>query len=456
MADGLRRLLVVEDDTGLQKQLRWSLEDYEVLIAGAREQALTMLRRYEPAVVLQDLGLPPDPTGTREGFSALDEILREAPYTKVIVITGNGDRENAVEAIARGGYDFCAKPLDLDVLRLIVTRAFRLHELEAENRKLRSWSATRLGGIIGTSEAMLRACRMAEKVAPTDATILLLGETGTGKELFARALHQLSARTEGPFIAINCAAIPETLLEAELFGYERGAYTGAERQTKGKIELANGGTLLLDEIGDMPAALQTKLLRFLQERTVERVGGREPIPVDVRIICATHQNLGDLIQSGRFREDFYYRISEVTVKIPPLRERSGDAILLARHFLQQAASRHGRRIRGFTSDALAAIESHEWKGNVRELENAINGAVIMCEGTQVSEADLGLSVSEEHKVRCATLRQARADAERSAIQRALSVADGKLARAADLLGVTRPTLYDLMAKLGIERAQGGE
>lgn len=453
MVDRADTLLIVEDDVGLQKQLRWSFDGYNVVAAEDRSTALTMLRRHEPAVVLQDLGLPPDPTGTKEGFATLRDILREAPYTKVIVITGNGDRDNAVASIAMGAYDFCAKPLDLEVLRLIVTRAFKLHELEEENQRLSAPSGTPLDGIIGASDAMLRACRLVEKVGPTDATILLLGETGTGKELFARALHRLSARSDGPFVAINCAAIPETLLEAELFGYERGSYTGAERQTKGKIELANGGTLLLDEIGDMATALQTKLLRFLQERTLERIGGREEISVDVRIVCATHQDLGGLIGAGRFREDFYYRISEVKVAIPPLRERAGDAAILARYFLKQAAARHGRAVRGFSPDALRAIETHEWKGNVRELENTINSAVIICDGTQITEEELGLATAGG-ETQITTLRQARADAEKVAVQRALAVSDGNLARAADLLGITRPTLYDLMERLGIERPHG--
>lgn len=455
MTNDVRTLLVVEDDVGLQKQLRWSFEDYEVVQAEDRPTALAMVRRFEPPVILQDLGLPPDPGGTEEGFASLNEILAIAPHSKVIVITGNGERDNAVRAVALGAYDFCTKPLDLDILRIIVMRAFRLHELEDENRKLRSGATSPLEGIIGASEAMMKVCRLVEKVGPTDATILLLGETGTGKELFARALHRLSGRSDGPFVAINCAAIPESLLEAELFGYERGAYTGAERQTRGKIELANRGTLLLDEIGDMPPTLQTKLLRFLQERTLERVGGREQIPVDVRIIAATHQDLTQLIATGGFREDFFYRISEVKVEVPPLRERPGDAALLAQHFLGRAASRHGRSVRGFTADALRAIETHEWKGNVRELENAVNSAVIMCEGAKIGESDIGLSDGTT-KTELATLRQARAEAETMAIQRALSVADGKLSKAADLLGITRPTLYDLMEKLGVQRPQTAE
>ncbi|MGH8282735.1 MAG: PEP-CTERM-box response regulator transcription factor [Gammaproteobacteria bacterium] len=450
MNQPLRKLLIVEDDPGLQSQLRWSFEDHNVILAQDRPTALSMLRRHAPAVVLQDLGLPPDPAGTSEGFASLEEILQQAPYTKVIVITGNGDRDNAIKSIGLGAYDFCSKPLDLDVLRLIVTRAFGLHELEEQNLKLKTQSESSLDGIITNSEPMLKVCRLVEKVGATNATILLLGETGTGKELFARALHRLSPRREAVFGAINCAAIPENLLESELFGYEKGAYTGANKQTKGKIELADGGTLLLDEVGDMPLALQAKLLRFFQERVVERVGGRELIPVDVRIICATHQDLPALIREGRFREDLYYRISEVVIRIPPLRDRPGDAILLASHFLRQAAMRHGRRLRGLTPETLQAINLHEWRGNVRELENTINSAVIMADGKQIVLKDLNLDAAAGAGGTL-TLQQARAEAEKRAIQRALILAKGKLSRVADLLGVTRPTLYDLMDKLGISK-----
>ncbi|HET9819753.1 MAG TPA: PEP-CTERM-box response regulator transcription factor [Rhodanobacteraceae bacterium] len=444
-----RCLLIVEDDTGLQRQLRWSLEDYDVVMAADRPTALELLRRHEPAVVLQDLGLPPDAAGTAEGFATIAEMLEEAPHTKIIVVTGNGDRDNAVKSIGAGAYDFCSKPLDLEMLRLIVDRAFRVHELEAENRRLRSQSATALEGIIGNSETMLEACRLVEKVSPSNATVLLLGETGTGKELFARAVHRLSARRDGPFVAINCAAIPEPLLEAELFGYEKGAYTGAHKQTKGKIELASNGTLMLDEIGDMPIALQAKLLRFFQERMVERIGGRELIPVDVRIVCATHQDLQALIQEGRFREDLFYRIGEVSIRLPPLRERSGDAVLLARHFLEQAASRHGRTIRGFTAKALKAIEAHAWRGNVRELENAVNSAVIMAEGKQIGHRELHLDTAGGDGV--ASLHEVRAEAEKRAIERALANASGNLSRVATLLGISRPTLYDLLDKHGLKK-----
>lgn len=448
MSEPQRCLLIVEDDTGLRSQLRWSFEDYDVVMAGDRKSALDMLDRHQPAVVLQDLGLPPDASGTAEGFATIADILQEAPYTKIIVATGNGDRDNAVKAIGSGAYDFCSKPLDLEVLRLIVNRAFRVHELEAENRKLRVQSSTALEGIIGNSEAMLHACRLAEKVGPTNATVLLLGETGTGKELFARALHRLSPRRDGPFVAINCAAIPETLLEAELFGYEKGAYTGAHKQTRGKIELAAGGTLLLDEIGDMPVALQAKLLRFLEERAVERIGGRESIPVDVRIICATHQDLHAQIRDGRFRQDLFYRISEVNIVLPALRDRAGDTVLLAQHFLEQAASRHKRAVRGFSAKALKAIAAHPWRGNVRELENVINNAVIMSEGKQIGPDALRLDAAGEDVL---DLRQVRTEAERRAIQRALTKAGGNLSRVADLLGVSRPTLYDLLDKHDLKK-----
>ncbi|HKT41848.1 MAG TPA: PEP-CTERM-box response regulator transcription factor [Rhodanobacteraceae bacterium] len=449
MSANTRSLLIVEDDPGLQKQLRWSFDEYNVVVAGDRESALAELRRHQPAVVLQDLGLPPDAAGTSEGFATIAAILEEAPFTRIIVATGNGDRDNAVKAIGAGAYDFCPKPLDLEVLRLIVDRAFRVHELEAENRKLRSESNTVLEGIIGTSEAMVQACRLVEKVGPTNASVLLLGETGTGKELVARAVHRLSARRDGPFIAINCAAIPENLLEAELFGYEKGAYTGAHKQTKGKFELASGGSLLLDEIGDMPVALQAKLLRFLQDRVVERIGGREPIAVDVRIICATHRDLQALIQSGRFREDLLYRISEVSIELPPLRDRVGDAVLLARHFLEQAASRHGRAVRGFTAKALKAIEVSPWRGNVRELENVINSAVIMAEGKQIGPEALRLGTGGGEET--LDLREVRAEAEKRAIRRALTREGSNLSRVAQLLGVSRPTLYDLLEKYDLKK-----
>ncbi len=455
MSTSERCLLIVEDDTGLQSQLRWSFDDYTVTLAGDRATALAVLHRQQPAVVLQDLGLPPDAAGTSEGFATIAEILEAAPHTKIIVTTGNGDRDNAVKSIGAGAYDFCAKPLDLEVLRLIVGRAFRVAELEAENRKLRSAAPPSvLEGIIGTSTAMREACRLVEKVGPTDATVLLLGETGTGKELFARALHRLSPRADQAFVAINCAAIPENLLEAELFGYEKGAYTGAHKQTRGKIELASGGTLLLDEIGDMPLALQSKLLRFLQERVIERIGGRETIAVDVRVIGATHQDLAALIANGRFRQDLYYRISEVPIRLPPLRDREGDVALLARHFLDAAAKRHGRAVRGFSTKATKLIEAHPWYGNVRELENVVNSAVIMAEGKLIGPEALHLAAAGDEDI--VSLREVRNAAEIRAIQRALTRAGGNLSKVAELLGVSRPTLYDLLDKHGLRKTADSE
>ena len=330
MPEEKKKLLIVEDDTGLQKQLKWTFDDFEVLQATNRQEALAHLRRSEPAVVLQDLGLPPDAEGVTEGMATLKEILGLAPRTKVIVVTGNADRDNAVRAVGFGACDFYQKPLDTDVLRLIVDRAYHIHALEEQNRALQAGQASSpLQGIIATDAGMLRVCRMVEKVAPTGVSVLVLGESGTGKELIARAVHDLGERRKARFVAINCAAIPEQLLESELFGHEKGAFTGAIKTTPGKIEVADGGTLFLDEIGDMPLPLQAKLLRFLQARVIERVGGREEIAVDVRIVCATHQDLKALIASQRFREDLYYRLSEVTISLPPLRERPGDAVVQA-------------------------------------------------------------------------------------------------------------------------------
>jgi two-component system, NtrC family, response regulator len=447
MPDANRKLLIVEDDPGIQSQLRWCFEDYEVLSAADRASAISELRRHEPPVVLQDLGLPPDEAGVEEGFATLKEILALAPLTKVVVVTGHGDQSNAVKAVGLGAYDFYEKPVDVDVLQLIVRRAYHIHELEAENRRLQdARGISPLDGVIADGEAMLKVCRMVEKVAPTNATTLLLGESGTGKEVFARAIHDLSTRKGGAFVAINCAAIPENLLESELFGFEKGAFTGAHKQTPGKIEGASGGTLMLDEIGDMPMALQAKLLRFLQERTVERVGGRTEIPVDVRVVCATNQNLADAIRTGAFREDLYYRISEITINIPPLREREGGRIVLARHLLAKFAEQQGRNFRGFSDDAQDAIESYAWPGNVREMENKIKGAVIMAEGKFVTAADLGLAAGEPPTL---NLREVRQKAETRAIREALARTGGNISRAAEILGVTRPTLYDLMQRYAI-------
>ncbi|RMD78997.1 MAG: PEP-CTERM-box response regulator transcription factor [Gammaproteobacteria bacterium] len=444
-------LLVVEDDPGLQSQLRWGLDEFEVVVAGDREQALAELRRHEPPVVTLDLGLPPDPNGASEGLRALGEILEAAPGTKVIVVSGNDDRANAVRAVGLGAYDFYQKPIELEVLKLIIQRAYHVHRLEEENRRLQEASAqSPFEGLVASSPQMLQVCRMVEKVAPTEATVLLLGESGTGKEVIARALHALSPRARGPFVALNCAAIPDTLLEAELFGYEKGAFTGAARQTKGKIEYADGGTLFLDEIGDLPQPLQVKLLRFLQERVIERLGGRSEIAVDVRVVCATHQDLEALQREGRFREDLYYRINEIAIRIPPLREREGDAAVLAQAFLQRFAGGARRRLRGFSPEALAAIEAYDWPGNVRELENKVKRASIMAEGPLVTAADLELPEAGPGRMPELNLRVVREKAERAALERALRLHQGNVSQAAEVLGVSRPTLYDLMRKHGLK------
>jgi two-component system NtrC family response regulator len=448
VTEGTRKLLIVEDDPGIQSQLRWCFEDYEVLAAADRTTAINELRRHEPAVVLQDLGLPPDEGGVEEGFATLREILALAPFTKVVVVTGHGDQSNAVKAVGLGAYDFYQKPVDVDTLQLIVARAYQIYDLEAENRRLAGGNgASPLDGIIADSEAMMKVCRTIEKVAPTNATTLLLGESGTGKELFAHAIHALSPRASKPFVAINCAAIPETLLESELFGFERGAFTGAVKQTPGKIEVADGGTLFLDEIGDMPLALQAKLLRFLQERTVERIGGRTEIPVDVRVVCATNKNLPNEMSAGHFRDDLYYRISEITIAIPPLRERTGGRIVLAQHLLNKFAKQQGRHLKGFSEDGQDAIDAYSWPGNVREMENKIKAAVIMAEGKFVTAADLGLTPDSTPPT--LNLRAVRQRAESHAIRQALIRTSGNVSRAAELLGITRPTLYDLLQKYEI-------
>ncbi len=449
MAEEKPKLLIVEDDPGLQKQLKWCFDEYETIVAGDRQAAIAAVRRHEPAVVLQDLGLPPDAEGVAEGMNTLLEVMKIAPHTKVIVVTGQLDRQNAVRAVGLGAYDFYQKPVDTDVLKLLVQRAFTIHALEEQNRALiNRYAQMPLAGIIAVGESMQKVCRTVEKVAPTGATVLLLGESGTGKELLARAVHTQSPRANRTFVAINCAAIPDNLLESELFGYEKGAFTGAVKQTQGKFEMADGGTLFLDEIGDMPLALQAKLLRFLQDRVVERIGGRDRIPVDVRIVCATNKDLPTMIKDGSFREDLFYRISEVTVRIPPLRERRGDSVVIAQAVLDRRAREHGRAIKGFTPEALQAVEGYPWPGNIRELENRVNGAVIMSEGKYVTVEDLGLPESGAADLDWLNLRLARQRAERDAIHQALAVAGGNLSRTAELLGITRPTLYDLLDKNG--------
>ncbi len=450
MTEKRRPLLVVEDDLALQKQMKWALSDYEVALAADRESALSQLRRIEPPVVTMDLGLPPAADDTTEGFATLQQILSLAPDTKVIVLTGQNDRDNALKAIALGAYDFYAKPFEPDVLTLMIDRAYRLHELQEENRRLRdAQPPAALSGLISRDPEMLRACRTIERVAPTNATVMVLGESGTGKELLARGVHEMSPRRSQRFVAINCAAIPENLLESELFGYEKGAFTGAAKQTIGKIETANKGTLFLDEIGDLPGSLQAKLLRFLQQRLVERLGGREEIPVDVRVVCATHQNLKALIADGRFREDLYYRLAEIVVTAPPLRDRPGDAALLAHAFVLRFADEYKRPSMTLLPDALRAIEQCRWPGNVRQLENVIKRAVIMADSRSIAASDLELPATEVEQDSL-NLRTVRDEAERGAVLKALGRANGNLSKAAEWLGVSRPTLYDLMHRFGLK------
>ena len=451
MSKAKKQLLAVEDDKGLQSQLRWAFEDFEVTIAGDREEAITQLRRVQPGVVLLDLGLPPDPGGVSEGLATLETILSLTPETKVIVVTGDNDRANAVKAIAAGAYDFYQKPVDAEILGLIVHRAYQVYQLEIENQRLsQDQDPMPLAGIIATSPQMLDICKTIEKVAPADVTTLLLGASGTGKERFAQALHELSPRAGNAMVAINCAAIPENLLESELFGYEKGAFTGAAKTTPGKIEYADGGTLFLDEIGDLPLELQSKLLRFLQERVVERIGGRKEIPVDVRIVCATHQNLEKLIKEGRFREDLYYRVSEITIKIPALKDREGDALVLAKAFLKRFTVEMNSKVKGFSPEAVHAIESFDWPGNVRELESRIKRSTIMADGAYISVQDLQLAETDSSPMPL-NLKEVREGAERKAIQRAMWHCDDNISDAASALGITRPTLYSLLEKHGLKK-----
>lgn len=446
-----RPLLIVEDDLALQKQLRWSFDQFETLTAEDRESALAQIHRHNPAVVTMDLGLPPDADSVSEGFRLLEQILAAAPDTKVIVLTGQNDHANALRAIALGAYDFFAKPFEPELLALTIDRAFRLHDLQQENRRLQALQhPTALGGLLTRDAGMQRVCRTIEKVANSSATVLLLGESGTGKELLARGLHESSPRAKERFVAINCAAIPENLLESELFGYEKGAFTGAGKTTPGKIETADGGTLMLDEIGDLPLPLQAKLLRFLQERVVERLGGRQEIPVDVRIVCATHQDLKTQISDGRFREDLYYRLAEIVVPIPPLRERVGDATLLAHAFVHKFAEEQKRGSMTLGEDAIRGIEAHRWPGNVRELENCIKRAVIMADGAHITQDDIGLNGDAADNFEFIDLRKIRDDAERQAVVIALGRTNGNLLKTSEILGISRPTLYDLMHRLGLK------
>ena len=444
-----QNLLLVDDDPAILRMLRWSFESYQVHTASNRTEALRQVAETRPPVVTLDLGLPPMPDDAVEGLATLEQILSTAPDTKVIVVTGNEDRANAVKAIGLGAYDFYQKPIDAEILSLIVDRAFKVWELEAENRRLKQTGDETFFGITTASEPMQRVCRSIEKVAPTDASVLLLGESGTGKELLARAIHNLSDRKNAPFVAINCGAIPEALLESELFGHEKGAFTGAIRQVKGKIELAQRGTLFLDEIGDMPMSLQVKLLRFLQERVIERIGGRDQIAVDVRIICATNRNLHERIADGQFREDLFYRISEISIDIPPLRARGDDSVVLACHFVEKYGRSDNKRKLKLSAEALAALREYHWPGNVRELENRVKRAVILAESSLIGAADLDLQPTEVANT-IPTLREAREKAERSILLDALNNAEGNLSVAAKMLGVSRPTIYSLLKQLNVK------
>ena len=447
------KLLIVEDDPGLQAQLKWAYEDFDVLIAGDRQSAITLLRAEEPPVVTLDLGLPPDPDGVTEGFALLDEIMAIKPDTKVIVASGHGARESALRAIQRGAYDFYAKPVDIDAIGLIVRRALHVWKLELENRLLAIRAPDNhcvLGRLLTASPEMVKVARTIERVANTNVSVMLLGASGTGKELLARGLHDASPRAKGAFVAINCAAIPENLLESELFGHEKGAFTGAVKTTEGKIEQASGGTLFLDEVGDIPLQLQVKLLRFLQERTIERIGGRRSIDVDTRIVCATHQNLDAMIADARFREDLYYRLAEIVVRIPALAERTGDAVLLARAFLSRFAAEMNPAVRGFAPDALTAIDAWGWPGNVRELENRVKRAVIMADGKLVTAADLDLAEPVAADDQTLNLKSAREATDRRMIRHALARSEGNISGTARLLGISRPTLYDLLKQYDLQ------
>ncbi len=440
-----RRLLIVDDDPGIHLELRGGLTGYHLYEAADRAGAITALRAHEPGVVLLDLGLPPDPAGISEGISTLETILRLTPETKVIVLTG-GSPAAAPLAIEAGAYDVHPKPVDIDAVGRIVEHAFAASQRERlGGEPAASGLAEPLPGLIGRSSGLLKLCRTIERVAPANVSVALFGESGTGKEVIARAIHELSPRRAAPFVAINCAAIPADLLEAELFGYERGAFTGAVRQTPGKVELANGGTLFLDEIGDLSPPLQAKLLRFLQDRTIERIGGRRSIALDLRIVCATHRNIEQAIAESAFREDLFYRLAEVAVTVPPLRDRPGDAVLLARHVLAEYNRELGRSIGGFTLDALRAIDAHPWPGNVRELQNRVKRAVILCEGRAIGTADLDLARRNDEPL---NLRRILAEAEQAALHRVLGLAQGNISLAAKLLGVSRPRLYDLLRRHG--------
>lgn len=457
-SESLKQILIVDDFDDIRKQLKWGLgKEYSVLLAANGQEALTLFRKHKPLVVTLDLGLPPDEEGTDEGFRCLKEMLAIAPATKIIVITGNEGRENALKAVQMGAYDYYPKPVDLEELKVIIRRAFHLQMIEAENRRLYRTLVDKTGenGIIGQCPSMLQVFSTMRKVAQSDVSVLISGESGTGKELVAQAIHSMSLRKNAPFIAINCGAIPDTLLESELFGHEKGSFTGAHARVLGKVEYANKGTLFLDEIGEIPGPLQVKLLRFLQERAVQRVGGRENIPVDVRIVAATNIDIQKAMEEGRFREDLYYRIGVVSIELPPLRSRGDDILLLANLFLRKFSENFNKKVQGYSPAAERCILAYSWPGNVRELENKVQRAVLMAAGNQIEPEDLALSGSPvphrpvpEIGEHC-TLKDARDALERDMILTAVRTQEGNIAKAADVLGISRPTLYDLMKKHGI-------
>src|SRR6266496_4519258 len=447
-------LLMVDDDEAIRTQMRWALsQDYDMCFAEDRRGALEAFEASAPAVTLLDLGLPPRPNECDEGLAALSSILAIDSTAKVIVISGQSEKRNALQAVGAGAYDFLCKPVDVEELKLLLRRCIYVVELEREYRELQQGQRSDVfEDMLGTSPQMQSIFAFIRKVAGTNAPVLLLGESGTGKEMAAAAIHRRSVRKDGPFVAINCNAIPENLLESELFGHEKGAFTGAHVQRKGLLETASGGTLFLDEIGELPPAIQVKLLRFLQEQRLQRVGGRQELQVDTRLVAATNANLKELIGNGKFREDLYFRLAVVTIRLLPLRERGEDIVFLAREFLQRYASQNGRTRMVFAPDALRAMSCYSWPGNVRELQNRVKRGVIMTSGSRVTAKDLELE--QDHDVApssAATLKQAREQVERELIQQALKKNSGRITSAAADLGISRPTLYELMEKLGIAK-----